>query len=129
MKRAPTAEWITLSGNYRVLEVLLGQLASQVVIPKISVDYLASSGYCIVHDGTATKLRSKSWKVLGASSEKTRKDLSASRLARCVLVFPEASEICCGVAALTLNLRITRPILFQYRTPTYVRLSEVSRHS
>jgi hypothetical protein len=54
MKRAPTAEWITLSGNHRVLDVVLGQLASQVVIPKISVDHRASSGYCIVHDRTAT---------------------------------------------------------------------------
>ena len=46
-----------------MLEVLLSQLASQVVIPKISVDHRASSGHCIVHDGTATKLRSKNWKV------------------------------------------------------------------
>jgi hypothetical protein len=36
-----------------------GQLANQVVIPKISVDHRAFSGYCIVHDGTATKLRGK----------------------------------------------------------------------
>jgi hypothetical protein len=72
-----------------VLEVLLSQLASQVVIPKISVDHRASSGHCIVHDGTATKLRSKNWKVPRAPSGKTWKDLSASRLARRALVFPE----------------------------------------
>jgi hypothetical protein len=79
MKRAPIAEWITLSGNHRVLDVVLGQLASQVVISKISVDHRASSSSCIVHDGMATKLNSKNWKVLGAPSGKTWKDLSASR--------------------------------------------------
>jgi hypothetical protein len=68
-----------LSGNHRVLDVVLGQLASQVVIPKISVDHRASSSSCIVHDGTGTKLNSKNWKVLGVPSGKTWKDLSASR--------------------------------------------------
>jgi hypothetical protein len=79
MKRAPIAEWITLSGNHRVLDVVLGQLASQVVISKISVDHRASSGCCIAHDGTATKLRSKNWKVLGRPPGKGWKELIAEQ--------------------------------------------------
>jgi hypothetical protein len=34
-----------------------------------------------------------------------------------------------NVSAVTPNLRIVRPILFQYRALTYVRLSEVSQLS
>jgi hypothetical protein len=77
--------------NYRVLEVLLSQLASQVVVPKISVDHRASSGHCIVHEGTATKLRSNNWKVPGAPLERGGKNLSPSRLVSCAWVFPEKS--------------------------------------
>jgi hypothetical protein len=74
--------------NYRVLEVLLSQLASQVVIPKISVDHRASSGYCIVHDDTSTKLRSKNWKVLGRPSGKRWKEL----------IPEQAGELCVGLS-------------------------------
>jgi hypothetical protein len=61
------------------LDILLSQLASQVVISKISVDHRASSGCCIVPDGTATKLRSKNWKVLGRPSGKRWKELFAEQ--------------------------------------------------
>jgi len=48
---------IRIGCNHRVLDVLLGQLASQIMIPKISVDHRVSSGYCIAHDGTPHKAK------------------------------------------------------------------------
>jgi hypothetical protein len=71
-----------------VLDTILDQLVSQVVISKIYVDHRTFSGYCIIHDGTAKRQKLESpWRASG----KTWKDLSASGLTRCVLVFPGKS--------------------------------------
>jgi hypothetical protein len=59
--------------NHRVLDVLLDQLASQVVMPKISVDHRASSGSASPHDRTLTKLRSNTSRVLGRAINRVQK--------------------------------------------------------